>query len=194
MQSLRCTHEPPIRRQSSQPSPLGVTSLTWSRCLQTSIADDESTTLWAALAEPLVLLRVSGVPEGDAIANHGRAAQEARTLHGILAEAVADRIDRRLETFVAGADITREQAHLPGVRVGQSREANAKRADLTPRLARSQKLQGGTVDLLSGGDGIRHCHLLGEMSDHRPVDDAHRHHPAPTPSRTQPAAHHVREA
>src|SRR3954470_12205595 len=36
MQRRRCTHVPPIRKQSSQPSLDGVTSTTLSRCVQVS--------------------------------------------------------------------------------------------------------------------------------------------------------------
>src|SRR4051795_5079083 len=36
MHMRRCTHRPPMRRQSSQPELEGSTSATWSRCVQVS--------------------------------------------------------------------------------------------------------------------------------------------------------------
>src|SRR6266478_147532 len=39
MHSRRCTQRPPVLRQSSQPSPLAVTSRTWSRCVHTGIGN-----------------------------------------------------------------------------------------------------------------------------------------------------------
>src|ERR1700681_4827768 len=124
MQSLRCTHEPPIFRQSSHPSALAVTSRIWSRCVQTSIAN-QPTTLGAALAERSVFVRMAGVPESDAVADHSRPSEQPRALHRVLPEAVADRIDRRLEALVTGTDLTGEQPHLPGIRLRQSREPHA---------------------------------------------------------------------
>src|ERR1700675_1516688 len=104
MQSRRCTHEPLMRRQSSHPSALAVTSRIWSRCVHTSIGENETTTLGPAFADPSVFVRVAGVPEGDPVANHRRPAEQPRALHGVLAEAVADRIDRRLQTLIARTD------------------------------------------------------------------------------------------
>src|SRR6266851_8184027 len=154
----------------------------------------QRTTQRAALAGPLVLVRVAGVPEGNAIANHRGAPKQAGALHGVLAKAVADCIDRRLQALVAWTDVAGEQTHLAGVRFRQSREAHAEGADLPSRLARSEQLECRSIDLLSGRDGIRQRHLLGEVARHWPVDNSDRHHPASTPGRAQPPPDHVRKA
>jgi hypothetical protein len=103
---------------------------------------------------------VAGIAEGDPVADHWCPAEQPRALHGVFAEAVADRVDCGLKPLIARPDLPSEQAHLPGVRVRQPGEPHTERADLAPRLARRQQLQRGSIDLLSGGDGDRQRHLL----------------------------------
>src|SRR5260370_14933959 len=63
MQRRRCTQRSPMRRQSSEPAPLAVTGLIWSRWEQTGIVANQPTTpggitdnRWRAMTAVLFVL------------------------------------------------------------------------------------------------------------------------------------------
>jgi hypothetical protein len=67
---------------------------------------------------------VAGVAERDPIPHDWSAAQEARPLHGVLAEPVSDRVHGQLQTLTARPRRSREEVQL-AVISAESRQPDA---------------------------------------------------------------------
>src|SRR6267378_2269157 len=61
------------------------------------------------------LIRVPCVSECDSVPDDGRATEQARALHGVFAEPIADRVDSRLEAVALARRGPAEQVQLTAV-------------------------------------------------------------------------------
>src|SRR5713101_1563982 len=75
-----------------------------------------------------LVVGVASVAEGDPIPNHRSAAQKPRPLHGVLAEAVTDRIHGHLQALVPRPRRPGEEVQLAVV-VAESRQPDTERSD-----------------------------------------------------------------
>src|SRR5712692_3662266 len=95
---------------------------------------------------------MAGVSERYAVPHDRRAAQEARSLHGLLSKAIADCVDRMLQTRATWLGFVGEQFQLSRVPVAESCQSDAKGSNGAARVACREQLQRGLVDLLTCGD------------------------------------------
>src|SRR5258708_28122655 len=85
---------------------------------------NQRTTARGPLAGTSILIPAACVAEGDPVAHHLCPAEQASSLHRVLAEAIADRVDRGLQALIPGPNLTCEPPHLTGIRLRQPSEAH----------------------------------------------------------------------
>src|SRR4029077_4003970 len=122
----------------------------------------------------LRLIGVSRVTKRNPVPDHPGPPQEARSLHGVLAKAVAKLVHSRLEALVFRRRLGGEEVHLARAALDQARQPHAERADGQPPVALVQELERRLVDLVAGRDRQRLLGLPREMPRLRPV-----HYPQP---------------
>src|SRR5439155_590149 len=114
-------------------------------------------------------IRVARIPERDAVPNNPGSAQQTRALDGVLAEPVADRVDRSLQPLATRAHAFREQVELSARAIAERRASDAERSHRQPRIPRREQLQRRLVDLVAGRNRLGLFCLLREMSGVGPM-------------------------